>query len=151
MSLEEAIFRMIQFATIDWVAVIAAAIAAFAAGMVWYSPAMFGKKWMKMNGVTEKEAAKYKEKNKDQMMGMMITTVVVSAITAFVLANLLVLLNITTLFSAVQLAFWLWIGFQATSAYLLVLYEKKSMDWWIISAGYNLVGLLVSAIVLMLM
>lgn len=147
MSVEEAIFRMIQFAMINWVAVIAAAVAAFAAGMVWYSPAMFGKKWMKMMGITEKEMAK----QKDKMMGVMVKSLILAAISALVLAHLLIALNITTLFSAVQLAFWIWLGFYATSTYMGVLYEKKNVDWWIITSGHYLVATIASAIVLVLM
>lgn len=138
---------MIQFVMINWVAVIAAAVAAFVAGMIWYSPAMFGKKWMKMMGITEKEMAK----QKDKMMGVMVTSLILSAISALVLAHLLIVLNITALFDAVQLAFWIWLGFYATSTYMGVLYEKKSMDWWIISAGHYLVATIAAAIVLVLM
>ncbi|PCI29426.1 twitching motility protein PilT [Candidatus Wolfebacteria bacterium] len=41
---------------VNWTAVIVGAIAAFALGSFWYSPKMFGKKWMKGVGLTAKDA-----------------------------------------------------------------------------------------------
>lgn len=39
---------------INWTATIVGAITAFALGALWYSPTMFGTKWMKAVGITEK-------------------------------------------------------------------------------------------------
>lgn len=36
---------------VNWIAVIAGAIAAFFAGWLWYSPILFGKKWAEGNGL----------------------------------------------------------------------------------------------------
>jgi hypothetical protein len=41
---------------INWLAVIAAAIASFVLGGAWYSPALFGNAWMKASGMTEEKA-----------------------------------------------------------------------------------------------
>ncbi len=138
---------MIPIVTVNLVSVIAAAIAAFVVGMIWYSPAVFGKKWMKMMGVTEKEMAKGKEK----MMGVMATSLVLSVVTAYVLSMVMKIAGANILMDAVQLAFWIWLGFFAAPLYMSVLYEKKSMDWWIITAGHHLAGLLAMGIVLVFM
>ena len=42
--------------SINWLAAIAAAVAAFALGGVWYSPALFAKPWMRASGMTEEKA-----------------------------------------------------------------------------------------------
>lgn len=39
--------------TINWWAILVAGISAFVLGGVWYSPALFGKAWMKENNFTE--------------------------------------------------------------------------------------------------
>ncbi|MDZ4708737.1 MAG: DUF1761 domain-containing protein [Saprospiraceae bacterium] len=39
--------------TINWLAVIAAGIAAWALGALWYSPVLFGKSWQQETGLTE--------------------------------------------------------------------------------------------------
>ncbi len=136
--------EMIPTISVNLVTVLAGGIAAFVAGMIWYSPAVYGKKFMKMMGVTQKEM----EKGKEKMTGMMVQTFIVGLVTAFVLTHFLAYAGVTTVMDAVVLAFWVWLGFYATSLYLGVLYEKKSMDWWFMSAGHYLFSLLVTAIVL---
>jgi hypothetical protein len=41
------------FDTLNWWAIIVAAVSAFVLGGVWYSPLMFGNAWMKVAGMTE--------------------------------------------------------------------------------------------------
>lgn len=41
--------------TINWLAVLVAGISAFVLGGVWYSPALFGKAWMKENSLSEED------------------------------------------------------------------------------------------------
>lgn len=138
---------MMEVVNVDVFSVIVAAIAAFAVGMVWYSPALFGKKWMKLMGVSEKD----KSKMKDGMMGVMVKGFVVELIMAYVLAHVLAFSSSTTIMDAIQGAFWVWLGFVATTLYMGVIYEKKSFDWWWISAGHYLAGLIAMGIVLVSM
>ena len=44
--------------SINWLAVLVAGISAFVLGGVWYSPALFGKAWMKDNNLTMEEIKK---------------------------------------------------------------------------------------------
>lgn len=44
--------------SINWLAVLAAGISAFVLGGVWYSPALFGKAWMKENNLTVEDVKK---------------------------------------------------------------------------------------------
>ena len=41
------------FQNLNWLAIIAAAVSAFILGGLWYSPLLFGKRWMKETGITE--------------------------------------------------------------------------------------------------
>ena len=50
--------------TINWLAVLVAGISAFVVGGIWYSPALFGKAWMKDNNFTEEEIRKGGNKGK---------------------------------------------------------------------------------------
>lgn len=45
-----------DLSSINWLAAIVAAIAAFVLGGAWYSPALFAKPWMRASGVTEEKA-----------------------------------------------------------------------------------------------
>lgn len=135
---------MVPIVNVDMIAVIVAAIAAFIVGMIWYSPMLFGKKWMKIMGVTEKDMGK----NKDKMMGIMLSSLVVSGVTAYVFAHILAFSQASTITDAVQGSVWVWLGFVATTLYMGVLYEKKSMDWYILSAGHYLFAIIAMGIVL---
>ncbi|MET0464229.1 MAG: DUF1761 domain-containing protein [Chitinophagaceae bacterium] len=44
--------------TINWLAVLVAGISSFVVGGIWYSPGMFGRIWMKDNGLTVGEVRK---------------------------------------------------------------------------------------------
>lgn len=45
-----------DLSTINWLAVLVAAISAFVLGGLWYSPVLFAKPWMAASGVTEEKA-----------------------------------------------------------------------------------------------
>lgn len=64
-------------ADVNWIAVIVGAIAAFALGAFWFSPKMFGTKWMKGVGVSEDD--------KSPMMHAMITQAVGTFLLAWVI------------------------------------------------------------------
>ena len=138
---------MVPTVTINVIGVLIAAIASFVVGMIWYSPALFGKQWMKLMGMKESDMKNAKK----EMGGMMVMTLILSAVTAFVLAHVLKYTGAATYMDAVFVAFIMWLGFYATSLYLGVMYEKKSMEWWFINAGHYLAGLIVMAIVLVVM
>jgi hypothetical protein len=47
-----------DMSSINWLAVLVAGISAFVLGGVWYSPALFGKAWMKENKLTVEDVQK---------------------------------------------------------------------------------------------
>lgn len=52
--------------SINWMAVLVAGISSFVVGGIWYSPNLFGKIWMKENGLTEEQI---KKGNKGKIFG----------------------------------------------------------------------------------
>lgn len=134
---------MVMEIGVNMVEVLVAGVAAFVVGSIWYSPALFGKQYMKMVGMTEKEM----KAGKSGMMAMMAQTLVISVITAYVFAHILGFSGSNTLADSIMVAFWVWLGFFATTHYLGVLYEKKTMQMWFIQAGYSLVSLIAMALV----
>ena len=65
---------------VNYLAIIAAAIAAFALGGLWYSPALFGKAWQREVGLSDEE---FKRGNMARIFG---TALLFSLIAAFVFA-----------------------------------------------------------------
>lgn len=55
-----------EMGSINWLAVLVAGISSFVVGGIWYSPGLFGKAWMKDNGLTEDDV---KKGNKGKIFG----------------------------------------------------------------------------------
>lgn len=54
-------------AQVNYLAVLAAAVSAFLLGGLWYSPLLFGKRWMQLTGITAERAA---EANQAKVFGI---------------------------------------------------------------------------------
>lgn len=131
------ILNLIPAVSVNYLAVVAASVAAMVVGYLWYGP-LFGKAWAKLSGA--------KMGNGDNML--YVWQYVASVVTAYVLAVSLSLTDSTSLQSAMIMAFWLWLGFQATLQVGKVLWEGKSWNLYFLEAGQTLVSLLVMAAVL---
>jgi len=125
---------------VNYLAVLVAAIAAFAVGALWYS-VLFGKVWRREMGVVEGSSMSGMGKS---MVGGFIATLVM----VWVLAYFYALNYINTLPTALMLAALFWLGFIATVMTNIVWYEKKSWTLYLINVSHYLVALLVAAAVL---
>tara|TARA_Y100000310_G_scaffold144893_3_gene144195 strand:- start:19317 stop:19739 length:423 start_codon:yes stop_codon:yes gene_type:complete len=130
---------------VNLVAVVVTAIIVMVIGALWYSPLFFGKTWAKHSGMTKKDIAKTKKKsmNKQYFLGF-VTTLIMT----YVLAYFLAILNITTAREGMQIAFWIWIGFFATTQFGTVLWEGKSAQLYYLNATHYLVSLLIMGLLL---
>ncbi len=126
---------------INWLAVIAAAIIRLAVGAVWYSPVAFGPIWLKTVGLTQ-----------DQMMGAMPRAIAVDAIgslvMAFILLHAVVYAGGDTLLLGAAIGALNWLGFVAVVLIATNVYEQRPLRSAYISAGFNLVALIVMGAVL---
>ncbi|HSW71585.1 MAG TPA: DUF1761 domain-containing protein [Gammaproteobacteria bacterium] len=125
---------------VNYVAVLVAAVAAMVIGYIWYGP-LFGKMWMKESGMKDM-------KGSGNMAMTYAIQYVAAAVMAYVLAVMLKMSGTTDLMMAVKMAFWIWLGFIATTLIGSVLFEKKSWGYYLVNAGYHLVTLAVVAAVL---
>lgn len=131
---------------VNYLAVVVAAIAYMALGFFWYSPAGFGKPWMKLVGMTE-------EHMKNAGKGMQKTyaiSFVAALLMAYVLGVFVDLAEASTVAAGVQVGFWAWVGFVATTGANEFLFAVKPKPWklyWI-NQGYLLVSLLVAGAIL---
>ena len=116
---------------INWVALVAAAVASMVVGFIWYGP-LFGKMWMKLSGMKEMG-------DKSQMPKTYAIMFVASLVTAYVLS---------VLGAGLMTTFWIWLGFQATLLLGSVLWEGKSWELYCLNASHQLVSLLAMSWVL---
>lgn len=114
--------------SINWLAVLAAALSSFVLGGLWYSPFLFAKAWMKENGFTEEYL---KKANMALVFGL---TFVLSFIIAVNLAFFLG--NETTLTQGMLYGGLAGFGWVAMALGTIYLFERKTLKLWLIHAGY---------------
>jgi len=127
---------------VNYLAVLAAAVATFALGGLWYSPALFGKAWQREAGVSEE---KMKTANMTLIFGL---TFVLSLIAAWVFALFLgprppMALGLGAGFSAGLC----WV---AASLGINYLFERKSLKLWLINGGYHTLQFTIIGLILAL-
>lgn len=132
---------------INYWAVLLAAVINFFVGWAWYSPMLFQKQWMRELGITMDPNMKPSMANMAQPM---LAALVANIITVYVLAHAAVAFNATDITGAIQLGFWVWLGFYATTALSPVLWENRSLTWYFITAGQLLVTTMIAAVVIVL-
>jgi len=126
---------------INWLAVIAAAIAMFGLGAVWYSPLMFLKPWAKAAGVTPTGTP---GRNFIFVMGgAFVLTLVMAANLAFFLAG-----PDVTLAFALSAAIAAGLGWATLSLWIISLFEQKSFAYVLVNGGYLTVGFALMGLIL---
>ncbi len=132
---------------INYLAVLACAVASMVIGFVWYGP-LFGKKWMKLSGINPESG------KKSGMSASYALMFVGSLVMAYVLAHALVFaatyLKASGVSAGLTAGFWNWLGFIAPVTLGSVLWEKKPWSLWILNNAYQLLTLLVMGIILSL-
>lgn len=130
---------------VSLLSVFAAGVAAFVLGFLWHGP-VFGKMWMKLSKITEKDVKEAQKKG--GMWKYMLAAFVQQLVTAFVLAQFLGVTGVTDTADAMIIAFWIWLGFIVTVALNGVLWEKRAFDLYLFNITYHLANIQVMAIVL---
>ena len=131
---------------INLIAVFLGAVSNMVIGSVWYSQIGFGKQWMKLVGISQKEI----DAQKSQMPKTYGMAFIGAFITAYILAVILDLVGVTTVGDGLKVAFLIWLGFVATTTLSTVLFENKKTELYVLNNGYNLVSTLVMATILVI-
>lgn len=135
---------------INYLAVLACGVSAMAFGFLWYGP-FFGKAWMKEMGMNMPSSEEMKTMQ-GKMMKSYALMFIGALVMAYVLAHSLVFagtyLNDTSVSGGLMGGFWNWLGFAAPVLMGAVLWEKKTVKWFLITGGYYLVLLLIMGAIL---
>ncbi len=130
---------------VNYLAVLLAAVSAMVLGSIWYAKPVLGNTWAKLVGLND-------EKLKKGAAKAMTTAFVCALLTAYVLAHVTYLSNRffghSFMQDAVSTAFWLWLGFSATSVVMHDAFEKRTVKLTLINAGYGLVNFLVMGVII---
>lgn len=130
--------------TIDYLAVLLAAVAAFALGAWWHSNFGFGAYWRGLMGFTHKDMRSMPLTPTQAMLIGFITTVLF----AYVLAHFIALANAVDWLSALGVGFWVWLGFVLTTLAGGWLWEGKTPKLFLFNAAYQFISIeLMAAII----
>lgn len=135
---------MVGTITINYWAVLVAAVVNMVIGYLWYGP-VFGKIWVKLMGFTPEKMEEMKKKPMGKSYAIMFVS---SLVMAYVLAHFVVVWSVSDIYGGLQVAFWVWLGFIATVMTGSVLWEGKSWQLYILNVAYYLVSLSVMAKIL---
>ncbi len=133
--------------SVNYLAVLVAAVASMIIGAIWYSPSVFGKIWMKGSGMTTQQLAKAKKKG---MGKSYFIAFLGSLLFACVLAHFVLYLSIVDFAGALQLALWTWLGFVVPLLVGDTLWGGKSWGAYLVGIVYQLVSISVMAVILTL-
>jgi hypothetical protein len=127
------------FLSLNWLAVIVAAVSCFVVGGIWYS-ALFSKAWMKANGFDDQYMKK----------GSPVVIFGVSLVAAFLIAlNLALFLGPAATAGSGALAGFLagffWVGLAFAITYL---FERRPFSLFAINAGYHVVSFTIMGLII---
>lgn len=120
-----------SLAGINWLAVVAATVTAFALGAVWYSMPLFGRTWMREIGLSEEAAGKA---NMPMIFG---TVFVLQLLAATALAACMP--ADSNWLTGAQCGLVVGICWVATAYAVTYLFEQRSLRLYMINAGYYVV------------
>ena len=126
--------------TINWLAVVVAALSMFAVGAIWYSPMLFGRVWQRAAGLSDADAARG---------NMPLIFALAFVLTLLMAANLAFFLgHQASLGFAVAASLAAGLGWAAFGLSLVALFERRPLAYFLINGGYLTVGFLVMGVIL---
>jgi hypothetical protein len=122
---------------IKYAAVLVATVVHFILGGLWYSPLLFGNKFLQIIAWTPQQLAQMAAQSRAKEL---IIAFVTSLVLVYILAHFVQYTNATSAMAGIQTAFWLWLGFIATTNIATVLFELRPLGLYLINMGYQLVA-----------
>ena len=127
--------------TINYLAILIAAVASWMAGAAWYG--VLGKQWMAALGWSEADTT-----NRSMPLGPMITSFVAEIIMAVMLSGIMTHLGSSGVRGGLIAGVLCWLGFVVTTIAVNNAFQKRSIMLTVIDSGHWLLVLLVQGAVL---
>jgi hypothetical protein len=127
---------------VNYLAVLASAVAAFVVGGLWYSPVLFGKAYMSLRGLDPNGANAM-----TLPLGEMAAEFARWLVIGFVLARFMTLLGIANLSAALTFGLWMWLAIYTALAGSVV-HEGTPWRLYAIHVGDGLVKILLITAIL---
>jgi len=128
--------------SINLIPVIAAAVINMAIGMLWYSPFVLGKLWIKSMGQPGVQEGKTTEESRQGANPLIyVFNTIASLVFAYVLAHIMKFASISSFADGIIIGFWVWLGFVVTTVLPGYLYERRPKILYFIFILYQLVAI----------
>ena len=130
---------------LNWWAVIVSAVAIFSRGGIWYSKALFARKWIALMGINDEQM---KAKPSAPMPVLLLQALICSFLIAAVMA---IIINHFPPYNAHHGAIAgavCWLGFAASTSYATAVFSMQPKGLWLINSGYNLVSFVMAGAIL---
>ena len=130
---------------IKYPAVIVATLIHFLLGGLWYSPLLFGNKFLQIINWSPETVRQISSQSHAKELTVAFVT---SLILVYILAHFVQYTKATNVAGGMQTAFWLWLGFIVTSNSATVLFELRPLGLYLINIGYQFVGCVLAGVIL---
>lgn len=129
---------------INFLAVLVTGIVLFVLGGLWYSPVLFGKKWLTL---VEKPEADLRRAGTPVNY---VLVFVAELITAWVLAQAISWAGATDAVSGAVVGFLLWLGLAGATTFMTYTFSARPRALWLIDTAYTLVAFIIGGAILAL-
>ena len=138
-----------QFPAINYLAVLVSAVIIFALGGLWYSPALFAKRWVALQGKTEEQMrAEASAANISLLYAIAFICAFIQAwVLAMVIGHMSQVAELGVAHAAIFSAL-LWLGFAGATSYATAIFSGQPRALWAINSFYNLVSFIIAGIIL---
>ena len=130
---------------IKYTAVIVATLVHYILGGLWYSPLLFGNKFIQLINWTPARLAEIESQSHAKELGIAFLS---SLVLVYILAHFVNYAKATTAMAGIQTAFWLWLGFIVTTQIATVIFEQRPLGLYLINISYQLVGCSLAGLIL---
>jgi hypothetical protein len=126
---------------VNYLAVLVSGVAIFVLGGLWYSPALFAKKWMSLLGKTEADM-------KGPVPILFVQAFLCGLLSAWGIAVLLNhFINLTPGRGA-MVGVLCWLAFAGATSYASAIFSQKPKALWLIDTGFNLASFVIAGVIL---
>ena len=122
---------------IKYPAVLVATLVHYILGGLWYSPLLFGNKFIQLINWTPEQLRQIESESHAKEL---VIAFVMSFLLVYILAHFVQYTKATNAFGGIQTAFWLWLGFVVTTHVPTVIFEQRSFGLFAINVAYQFVG-----------
>ncbi len=130
---------MLSLSDLNWLAILVAAVAFFAAGALWYQPKVMGARWMKAAGVDPSKAS--------PNPGIFVGTLIAYFLMAMVLAMIARGIGGSSFGDGLVLGLVTGVVFVGAQAWVNVTFEGRSMDLVLVNGGIGVFGHVIMGVI----